>query len=179
MYPPTSLGQQADPLYLWFCAVDTDRSGRINQSELQSALTQSGINGVKQFSLETCRLMISMLDKAGCGSITFPEFKELWNILNGWKTVFYSYDSDRSGTVDVNELEVIIRNMSYNVSRSTIDIIGRRYSAENGGRLPFDDFVAAIVKLRALTEEFRRLDQPARGCITVQYDQFLQIAMKY
>ena len=40
----------------WFVAVDTDRSGRINQMELQQAL---GHQPWARFSPETCRLMIS------------------------------------------------------------------------------------------------------------------------
>jgi len=40
----------------WFVAVDTDRSGRINMTELQQAL---GHQPWARFGPETCRLMIS------------------------------------------------------------------------------------------------------------------------
>jgi len=40
----------------WFVAVDRDRSGRINMTELQQAL---GNQPWARFGPETCRLMIS------------------------------------------------------------------------------------------------------------------------
>ena len=41
----------------------------------------------------------------------FNEFKELSNVLNGWKNTFASYDRDRSGTMEGHELQVAINNM--------------------------------------------------------------------
>ncbi|KNC74532.1 hypothetical protein SARC_12926, partial [Sphaeroforma arctica JP610] len=53
--PPPLQGQQSDPLMGWFQHVDTDRSGHIDQDELQKALTESGITGSwHPFSVETC-----------------------------------------------------------------------------------------------------------------------------
>ncbi|KAF0032052.1 hypothetical protein F2P81_016607 [Scophthalmus maximus] len=53
---------QQDPLYGYFSAV-AGQDGQISADELQRCLTQSGISGSYQpFSLETCRLMINMLD---------------------------------------------------------------------------------------------------------------------
>jgi hypothetical protein len=49
--------QGVDPaIYQWFVAVDTDRSGKINATELLQALSNAPW---ARFSAETCRLMIS------------------------------------------------------------------------------------------------------------------------
>uniref|UniRef100_A0A6G1S0X0 Sorcin n=1 Tax=Hypotaenidia okinawae TaxID=2861861 RepID=A0A6G1S0X0_9GRUI len=59
---PAFPGQAQDPLYGYFAAV-AGQDGQIDADELQRCLTQSGIAGAyKPFNLETCRLMISMLD---------------------------------------------------------------------------------------------------------------------
>ncbi|XP_034058895.1 sorcin-like [Gymnodraco acuticeps] len=55
-------GMAQDPIYGYFTAV-AGQDGQISADELQRCLTQSGIAGsYKPFSLETCRLMITMLD---------------------------------------------------------------------------------------------------------------------
>lgn len=41
----------------------------------------------------------------------FSEFKELWSVLNGWRQHFTSFDSDRSGTVDPQELQKALTTM--------------------------------------------------------------------
>lgn len=41
----------------------------------------------------------------------FSEFKELSQVLNGWKTTFCSYDRDRSGTVEGHELQMALTSM--------------------------------------------------------------------
>lgn len=41
----------------------------------------------------------------------FSEFKELWSVLNGWRQHFISFDSDKSGTVDPQELQKALTTM--------------------------------------------------------------------
>ena len=64
------------------------QDGQIDHKELQKCLTNSGsFNLYKQdqpFSLETCTLMINMLDTNYSGKMEFTEFKELMAVLNKW-----------------------------------------------------------------------------------------------
>ena len=76
---------QADPLWGYFSHV-AGQDGQIDAGELQRCLTSSGIGGSYQpFSKETCRIMITMLDRDYSGQMGFSEFKELWASLNQWK----------------------------------------------------------------------------------------------
>jgi hypothetical protein len=45
-----------------------------------------------QFSLETCRLMLAMLDADHTGTMGFSEFKQLWDALSAWKVSFQKYE---------------------------------------------------------------------------------------
>ncbi|XP_061918612.1 sorcin-like isoform X2 [Entelurus aequoreus] len=167
--------QQQDPLYGYFAAV-AGQDGQISPEELQQCLTQSGISGgYKPFNLDTCRLMINMLDRDMSGSMGFTEFRDLWQALNGWKSSFVSYDRDRSGTVEGNEMQQAITSMGYNMSPHAMNAIMRRYSTN--GRIPFDDFVCCFVRLRALTDHFRRRDTSHNGSASFQYDDFIQVTM--
>ncbi|KAM3614445.1 uncharacterized protein V6R79_014462 [Siganus canaliculatus] len=164
-----------DPLYGYFTAV-AGQDGQISADELQRCLTQSGIAGsYKPFCLETCRLMIGMLDRDMSCTMGFNEFKELWQVLNGWKATFASYDRDQSGTVEGPELQQAIGTMGYNLSPQAMNVMMKRYST--AGRIAFDDFISCCVRLRALTDQFRRRDTTHTGQATFQFDDFIQVTM--
>uniref|UniRef100_A0A8C9KDR4 Sorcin n=1 Tax=Panthera tigris altaica TaxID=74533 RepID=A0A8C9KDR4_PANTA len=136
---PAFPGQTQDPLYGYFAAV-AGQDGQIDADELQRCLTQSGIaGGYKPFNLETCRLMVSMLDRDMSGTMGFNEFKELWAVPQA------------------------------------VNSIAKRYSTN--GKITFDDYIACCVKLRALTDSFRRRDTAQQGVVNFPYDDFIQCVM--
>ncbi|XP_073401842.1 grancalcin [Dendrobates tinctorius] len=164
-----------DPMWGYFTAV-AGQDGEIDAEELQRCLTQAGIHGTyTPFSLETCRIMISMLDVDHTCKMGFNEFKELWGALNAWKQTFCAVDRDRSGTVEPHEMNQAVLSMGYRLNPPTLNAIVKRYS--RNGRIYFDDYVACCVKLRALTEVFRRRDSMQQGIVNFMYDDFVQCTM--
>ncbi|KAM8811460.1 sorcin [Eudromia elegans] len=119
--------------------------------------------------------MISMLDKDRSGTMGFSEFKELWAAINGWMQHFMTFDSDRSGTVDRQELEKALTSMGFRLSPLTVTAIVKRYSSH--GKIVFDDYMACCVKLRALTESFKMRDAAQQGFVNFQYDDFIRCVM--
>ncbi|XP_035160567.2 grancalcin isoform X2 [Callithrix jacchus] len=162
-----------DTMYAYFSAV-AGQDGEVDAEELQRCLTQSA------FSLETCRIMIAMLDRDYTGKMGFNEFKELWAALNAWKQNFMTVDQDRSGTIEHHELSEAIALMGYRLSPQTLTVIVQRYS--KNGRIFFDDYVACCVKLRALTDFFRKRDHLRQGFVNFIYDDLVlfegQLEMK-
>ncbi|XP_028835762.1 sorcin [Denticeps clupeoides] len=168
-------GQQQDPLYGYFSAV-AGQDGQISAEELQTCLSQANFSGgYKPFNLETCRLMINMLDRDMSGQMGFNEFKELWAVINGWKQHFMSIDRDQSGTVDPQEMHQSVASMGYRLSPQAMNCIIKRYSTQ--GKITFDDYVACCVRLRSLTDLFRKRDQAQQGMATFNYDDFIQCTM--
>uniref|UniRef100_A0A3Q3VRS0 EF-hand domain-containing protein n=1 Tax=Mola mola TaxID=94237 RepID=A0A3Q3VRS0_MOLML len=156
-------------MYFPVCFVKQIQDGQISAEELQRCLTQSGISGsYKPFSMDACRLMISMLDRDMSGTMGFTEFRELGQVLNCWKSTFATYDRDHSGTVEVQELQHAITSMGYNLSPQAMNVIMKRFSMS--GRITFDEFISCCVKLRALTDHFRRRDTSQTGNASFQYD---------
>lgn len=119
--------------------------------------------------------MISMLDRDMSCSMGFNEFKELWAVLSGWKQHFMSIDRDMSGTVDSQEMNQAVSSMGYRLNHQAMSCIIKRYSSN--GKVSFDDYVACCVKLRSLTDLFRKRDQAQQGMATFQYDDFIQCTM--
>ncbi|XP_044149508.1 sorcin [Bufo gargarizans] len=166
---------QQDPMYGYFLAI-AGQDGQIDAEELQRCLTQSGMSGgYKPFSLDACRLMIAMLDRDMSGKMGFNEFKELSMALNGWKQNFMAFDADRSGTIDGLELHRALGTMGYRLSPQALNILSKRFSTH--GRITFDDYIACCVKIRALTDIFRRRDTAQQGMVNFMYDDFIQCVM--
>ncbi|XP_053569995.1 sorcin isoform X2 [Bombina bombina] len=172
---PAYQGQHQDPLYGYFASI-AGQDGQIDAEELQRCLTQAGFSGgYKPFNLETCRLMISMLDRDMSGKMGFNEFKELGVVINGWKQHFMTFDSDRSGSVDGQELQRALGTMGYRLSPQVLNNITKRFSCH--GKISFDDYIACCVKLRSLTDAFRRRDAAQQGIVNFQYDDFINCIM--
>lgn len=164
-----------DPMWGYFTSI-AGQDGEVDAEELQRCLTQANFTGsYSPFSLETCRIMIAMLDRDFTGKMGFSEFKELMVAMNGWKQNFMMFDRDRSGTVEPHELSQAITTMGYRLSPQALNAIVKRYS--KNGRIFFDDYVSCCVKLRSLTDNFRRRDQMQHGAVTFQYDDFILCTM--
>jgi Ca2+-binding EF-hand superfamily protein len=97
---------------------NSDRSGHLTTDELQRAL----VNGDWQpFNIETVRLMMNLFDKDGSGTINFHEFSALWKYIKDWQQCFQSFDRDRSGSIDKQELKQALYQFGYNVSDRLVE----------------------------------------------------------
>jgi len=173
---PGGYGQQppVDPsVAQWFSAVDTDRSGQISAQELQRAL----VNGNwSHFSEEACRMMIDMYDKNASGSIDVSEFQQLFNAINQWKGVFQGYDKDKSGCIEQAELTQAFQQMGYRFTPTFVQNLLAKYDSRTR-RLTLDNFIVACVQIKRLTDGFRSRDRAMQGQATIQYEDFIGLAM--
>lgn len=68
-----------------------------------------------------------MFDKDQSGTINFSEFCNLWTYIQQWKGVFDRYDRDRSGAIEMHELQTALNEMGYRVSPNFIQLLITRY----------------------------------------------------
>jgi hypothetical protein len=87
------------------------------------------------------------------------------------------FDADRSGSIENRELANAIREFGWNLSPPAVEVMVRRYSRRSNGQIAFDDFIACCIRLRILSEGFRRRDAQGQGYAMLQYDDFIQLAM--
>jgi len=165
---------QVDPnIAQWFQAVDTDKSGHITASELQRAL----VNGNwSHFSEEACRMMIEMYDANNSGSIDMGEFQALFQCINKWKGIFETYDQDRSGRIEESELTKALSQMGYRFSPTFVQNILSKYDSKHK-RMTLDNFIVCCVQIKRLTDSFRVRDREMKGVATLQYEDFIGLAM--
>ncbi|XP_015910194.1 programmed cell death protein 6 [Parasteatoda tepidariorum] len=167
-------GAQPSDQYLWdiFLRVDRDRSGSITVNELQAALS----NGTWQpFNPETVRMMIGMFDRDNSGTINFEEFKALWKYITDWLNCFRSFDTDRSGNIDRNELKSALTSFGYRLSDTFVDLLVQKFNRDGTMTIKFDDFIQCCVLLQTLTAAFRFHDTDLDGWIRISYEEFLTL----
>ncbi|EGW01902.1 Grancalcin, partial [Cricetulus griseus] len=88
---------------------------------------------------------------------------------------YFTAVAGQDGEVDAEELQRCLTQSGisgtyarYRLSPQTLAAIVKRYS--KNGRIFFDDYVACCVKLRALTDFFRRRDHLQQGIVNFMYE---------
>lgn len=107
-----------------FQQVDKDHSNAINATELQSCLS----NGTwEPFNAETVKLMITIFDRSHKGQLNFEEFKQLWKYIEDWRQCFQSFDKDKSGYINKEELKMALTTFGYQLSDSFYDLLFTKF----------------------------------------------------
>ncbi|KAJ1692202.1 hypothetical protein LUZ63_008900 [Rhynchospora breviuscula] len=162
-----------------FQAVDRDRSGSIDERELQSALSSV----YRGFSIRTVRLLLFLFrnPRGPSGRIGPAEFAVLWNCLGQWRMVFDRFGKDRSGKIDSEELKEALRSLGYAVPPSVLQIIMSNYtdSISRRGALNFDNFVECGMIVKGITDKFKEKDAHYSGSATFTYESFLTTVIPF
>ncbi|KAG2674417.1 hypothetical protein I3760_13G134400 [Carya illinoinensis] len=158
--------------------VDRDRSGFIDDAELQQALSSA----YQRFSLRTIRLLIFLFKNPNDPLRIGPkEFAALWSCLGQWRGIFDRYDKDRSGKIDLFELRDALYGIGYAIPASILQLLISKYENGGGGRveLNFDSFVECGMILKGLTDKFKEKDPKHSGLATFSYDAFMSMVIPF
>ncbi|XP_057484212.1 probable calcium-binding protein CML48 [Actinidia eriantha] len=161
-----------------FQMVDMDRSGFIDESELQRALS----SGYQRFSLRTIRLLMFLFKNPNDSLKIGPkEFAALWSCLGQWRTIFERFDRDRSRKIDSTELRDALYSLGYAIPPSVLQVLISRYDDGSGRRveLNFDSFVECGLIVKGLTEKFKEKDPCYTGTATLTYDAFMSMIIPF
>ena len=195
-YPPAGGGYPGAPpvdpnVAQWFRAVDQDNSGQIDASELGQALANGDMS---MFSEEACRMMISMFDTNNSNTIGMDEFGRLFNYINEWKRMFENYDREKQGTLSQEDLNQALQSMGYRYiafillahweqeqflfrfSPQFVQNLLSKYSPRQR-RLTLDNFIILSTQIKRLTDSFRTRDTAQNGTATLQYEDFVGLAL--
>jgi len=186
--PPQGIDPQ---IWSSFLLVDTDRSGSITVTELQSALKTEDW---PTFEIDTVKLLMNIFDTNRNGTIDIHEFDGLWKYIKQWEDVFRRFDKNKNNTIDSDELEQALERLGYKLSPPLQDLLKRKYDvtwtygeAAAGGAPPagsassgitFDRFMRACVVVKQLKESFEALDRDPYGRVKIDEDTFLRMVFK-
>uniref|UniRef100_A0A8C2HRJ4 Calpain 1, (mu/I) large subunit b n=1 Tax=Cyprinus carpio TaxID=7962 RepID=A0A8C2HRJ4_CYPCA len=132
------------------------------------------------FSLESCRCMVSLLDKDGSARLGIVEFRILWNKIrkcmvatqihfSHLQGIFRQFDLDKSGTMSSYEMRLAVESAGFKLNNKLHQIIVARYA--DGDMIDFDNFVCCLVKLEAMFRAFRELDKKGSGIAELSFSE--------
>ncbi|XP_035797037.2 calpain-2 catalytic subunit-like [Amphiprion ocellaris] len=128
------------------------------------------------FSLETGRLIVSLLDKDESDKLGLTEFHLLWNKIQKYLEIFKNHDSDNSGTMSSHEMRGAATEAGFHVNSQVLQAIVSRY-ADHQYAVDFDSFVGCLIKLEMLFKMFKALERDDSGKIELDMQQWLCLAI--
>ncbi|KAJ6403198.1 hypothetical protein OIU84_015172 [Salix udensis] len=161
-----------------FEMVDRDRSGFIDENELQKALS----SGYHRFHIRTVRLLMFLFRNPHDPRRIGPkEFAALWTCLGQWRGIYERYDKDKNGKIDLFELRDALYSIGLATPSSVLQVLISKYDDGSGRmiELDFDSFVECGVILKGLTEKFKEKDESYTGTASFNYDEFMAMAIPF
>jgi len=163
---------EQDECYAWFVAVDQDGNEQLSPEELRSALLNDG--GL-QFSTRTVNYLMSLFDRDSNGTIGFEEFEPLWKYMTQWRQMFDSFDEDKDGRIDANELAGALGYYELHVGPTVLEMLVNKYGLTPSRNRPprygdpprpqldLDHFVCACVVVQQMCVLYDRCGAGGQG----------------
>ncbi|XP_006807015.1 calpain-2 catalytic subunit-like [Neolamprologus brichardi] len=143
---------------------------------LNNAVSQRSDIKTDGFSLETGRLMVSLLDKDENGKLGLMEFQLIWKKTQKYLEIFKSHDTDKSGTMSSHEMRDAASKAGFQINSAVLRAVVNRY-ADAQYAIHFDSFVGCLIKLEMLFKVFKTLERDDSGKIELNMQQWLCLAI--
>ncbi|KAK6290887.1 hypothetical protein J4Q44_G00387110 [Coregonus suidteri] len=127
------------------------------------------------FSMESCRGMVSLIDKDGSARLGIVEFQILWNKIRKWLGIFRQFDLDKSGCMSSYEMRLALESAGFKLNNRLNQVLVARYSENEV--IDFDNFVCCLVKLEAMFKAFQELDREGTGTAEMNITEWLYMTM--
>jgi len=164
-----------------FAALDKDKSGEISAAELANNKFEN-----VQFSLATTVLLVKVFDKDRSGQISFFEFASLSKFVSAMKNAFLSFDRDRSGSIDLNEVQQAVAQGGFHLAPPTLQAVYNKFlklhPMNQGNRqvargLNLELFIQLCAYLGSSRGTFAQYDYQRTGWITISLDQYVMMGL--
>ncbi|XP_041107932.1 calpain-2 catalytic subunit-like [Polyodon spathula] len=156
------------------------QDNEISASELKTILNNvvSKRSDIKTdgFSLETCRVMVNLMDDSGNGKLGIAEFATLWKKIQKYLKIYKDNDLDQSGTMSTPEMRIALKEAGFRLNNSIHQILVARY-ADTDMTIDFDNFVACLMRLENMFRIFKKVDSEDTGFMELNYFQWLSFAL--
>ncbi|KMZ59108.1 putative calcium-binding protein CML49 [Zostera marina] len=172
LLPSSGFAPGTDPnIIACFQVADRDRSGSIDDNELQGALSSCN----QGFSIRTVRLLMFLFTGNNTYRISPREFTSVFYSLKNWRENFERFDRDRSGKIDANELREALLSLGFSVTPAVLDLLILKFDKMGGmaRAIEYDNFIECCLTVKGLTEKFREKDTMCSGTAAFSYESFM------
>ncbi|XP_073527899.1 calpain-13-like [Phyllobates terribilis] len=128
-----------------------------------------------EFSLDSCRGILMLMDLNANGRLSLNEFGRLWKRLNMCKDLFRTIDMNQTGLLDGFGLTRAVQEAGLVVSDAVLNIMILRY-ANYAQKMSFADFVCCMIRLETVTKVFQNLTKDGVG-VYLSAEEWMQIIM--
>ncbi|KAK9967388.1 hypothetical protein ABG768_001791 [Culter alburnus] len=163
-------------LFNEFAGNDSEVSVTELQKILDSVISKRTDLKTDGFSIETCRQIISLLDRDGSGKLGLVEFHALWTKIQKYLEIFKSRDTDNSGTMSSHEMRDAVKEAGFQLNNEVLEVIISRYANQQYA-IDFDCFVSCLIRLEMLFKMFKTFDKKNTGKIKLDILQWLCLAL--
>ncbi|KAA0718275.1 Calpain-2 catalytic subunit [Triplophysa tibetana] len=128
------------------------------------------------FSLDTCRIMVNLMDDSGNGKLGLAEFATLWKKIQKYLIIYKKNDMDGSGCMSTPEMRMALKETGFSLNDTLHQLLAARYG-EADMTIDFDNFVACLMRLEMMFKVFKKIDIDKSGFIELTLNQWLMFAM--
>ncbi|XP_051939955.1 calpain-2 catalytic subunit-like [Hippocampus zosterae] len=128
------------------------------------------------FSLDTCRVMVNLMDESANGKLGLAEFATLWKKVQRYLSIYKKNDTDDSGTMSTPEMRVAFKDAGFSLNNAIYQLLVARY-AEPDLTLDFDNFVGCLMRLEIMFRIFKKFDPDDSGSIQLNFNEWLKFSM--
>jgi calcium-binding protein CML len=182
MYPPPQrplFPPDTDPeIVTEFSRADMNQNGTIEAAELKWMLSSQD----NPFSHRTVRLMLHLFaeNRADTSRIGPLGFVPLWKELKQWQSTFEEFDTDRSKSIELKELEEAIKSIGYCVPDPVLQLLMSKYDFTGQNRsISYDSFIECGLIVKGLSDNFKELDGRDSGFATLSYEKFMLTVLPF
>ncbi|NXQ29921.1 CAN2 protein, partial [Alaudala cheleensis] len=102
------------------------------------------------FSIETCKIMVDLLDNDGSGKLGLKEFHTLWTKIQKYQKIYREIDVDRSGTMNSYEMRRALETAGFKRNCQLHQVIVAHFADEDL-IIDFDNFMQCLIRLETLS----------------------------
>ncbi|KAM3852560.1 calpain-2 catalytic subunit [Vipera latastei] len=124
------------------------------------------------FSIETCKIMVDLLDTDGSGKLGLKEFHVLWTKIQKYQKIYRDIDVDCSGTMNSYEMRKALEQAGFKLDCQLHQVIVARFADEQL-IIDFDNFVRCLIRLETLFKIFKKLDTEKTGTVQMNLGTWL------
>ncbi|XP_052114868.1 calcium-binding protein CBP [Arachis duranensis] len=178
MLVPSTFPPGTDPsIVACFEMVDVDRSGQIDDRELQKALSSYN----QSFSLRTVHLLMNMFTNTNIKKIVSFGTNVFLDLQLLIQATFERFDRDRSGRIDSNELREALLSLGYSLCPMLLELLISKYDKTDGRAraIEYDNFIECCLTVKGLTDKFKEKDTNLSGTANFTYESFMLTVLPF
>jgi len=124
-------------------------------------------------SLDVCRQVVCLMDKANRARINFNDFKMFMVNLKTWQSVFKMHTKEKAGVLKAERFKDALYDVGFQLSTDILSILILRYMRRDG-TMRLADFVSAILHLTMAFDIFKQKDLAQEGAVKFNLNDWIK-----